>query len=126
MIKVLTREEAAKLDSIFKSEWDAHAPLDHAHILAEIEDDELIAFIPLEDVVLIGGAWVAPNHRGNGGQRALFRLVSHLRKSAAKSGRSFIMARHEDRAGHFAGLSEALGFYKYADVTMRTDRFRKD
>lgn len=126
MIKVLDNREVAQLDSVFREEWDAYAPLDHAQILADVDDEELIAFIPLEDVILLGGAYVAPNHRGTAGARALLRLVNHLKQSAEKSGRSFIMARHEDRAGHFAGLSRKLGFRKYADVTYRTDRFRKD
>lgn len=123
---MLNSREVEQLDPIFREEWDAYAPLDHADILAEIDDEELIAFIPLEDVILLGGAYVAPNHRGTDGAKALLRLVNHLKKSAEKSGRSFIMARHEDRAQHFAGLSERLGFKKYADVVYRTDRFRKD
>lgn len=126
MIRVLNSREVEQLDPIFKDEWDAYAPLDHADILAEVDDEELIAFIPLEDVILLGGAYVAPNHRGMDGAKALLRLVNHLKKSAEKSGRSFIMARHEDRANHFAGLSEKLGFKKYADVVYRTDIFRKD
>ena len=126
MIKVLDSREVAQLDPIFRDEWDAYAPLDHANILAEVDDEELIAFIPLEDVILLGGAYVAPNCRGAQGTRALLRLVNHLKRSAEKSGRSFIMARHEDRAGHFAGLSERLGFKKYADVVFRTDKYRKD
>ena len=126
MIKVLDKREVSHLDGIFREEWGAYAPVDHAQILAELEDDELISFIPLEDVILLGGAYVAPNHRGIHGARSLLRLVSHLKKSAARSGRTFLMARHEDRADHFAGLSERLGFRKYADVVYRTDIFRKD
>jgi hypothetical protein len=126
MIRLLTSSETTQLDSIFKDEWSAYAPIDHAQVLAEIEDEELIAFIPLEDVILLGGAYVAPNHRGVEGARALLRLVNHLKKSAGNSGRSFLMARHEDRADHFAGLSKKLGFKKYADVVYRTDMFRRD
>lgn len=126
LIKILNSREVAHLDAIFQDEWGAYAPLDHAQILAELKDDELIAFISLEDVILLGGAYVAPNHRGVDGARALLRLVNHLKKAGEKSGRSFLMARHDDRAGHFAGLSKRLGFRKCADVVYRTDMFRKD
>jgi hypothetical protein len=126
MIKILDAREVAQLDPIFAEEWQAYAPLDHAYILAEVDDEELIAFIPLEDVVLVSAAYVAPNHRGRRGAVALRRIIDHLKKSAANSGRSFIMARHEDRNGHFMGLAEELGFKKYADVVYRTDKFRKD
>lgn len=126
MIRVLNPQEVRQLDPVFKDEWEAYVPLDHALILAEIDDEELVAFIPLEDVILLGGAYVVPNHRGVSGARALLRLVNHLKKSAEKSGRSFLMARHEDRAGHFAGLSERLGFRKYADAVYRTDLYRRD
>lgn len=126
MIRLLNPSEVQQLDHIFREEWDAYVPTEHAEMLAEVDDGELVAFIPLEDVILLGGAYVAPNCRGAQGTRALLRLVNHLKRSAEKSGRSFIMARHEDRAGHFAGLSEKLGFRKFADVVYRTDRFRRD
>lgn len=126
MIKVLTEAEAGKLDSIFESEWDAHAPRDHAAVIAETKDDELIAFVPLEDVMLISGVYVAPNHRGMSGAKSILRIIDFIEQRAQNSGRSFIMARHEDRADHFLGLSERLGFRKYADVVYRTDKFRRD
>lgn len=125
-ITLLHPNDHAKLDSIFETEWQAYAPRDHAHILADVEDGELAAFIPMEDVVLVSGVYVAPNYRGDDGSARILRLVRHLKKSAAESGRSFIMARHGDRAEHFMGFSEALGFYKYADAVYRTDKFRKD
>lgn len=126
MIKVLSETEAQKLDSIFESEWDAHAPRKHASIVAEIEDDELIAFVPLEDVVLISGVYVTPNHRGMRGAKSIMKIVDRIQRSAENSGRSFLIARHEDRADHFLGMSKRLGFRRYADAVYRTDRFRRD
>lgn len=126
MIKVLTETEAARLDSIFETEWGAYAPRANASIVAEVEDDELITFVPLEDVVLISGVYVAPNHRGLRGAKSILKIVDRIQQSAAKSGRSFLIARHADRADHFLGMSERLGFRKYADAVYRTDKFRRD
>lgn len=126
MIKVLSEAEAQKLDSIFEAEWGAYAPRKHASIVAEIDDDELIAFVPLEDVVLISGVYVAPNHRGMRGAKSIMKIVDRIQQSAENSGRSFLIARHEDRADHFLGMSERLGFRRYADAVYRTDRFRRD
>lgn len=126
MIKVLTEAEVRQLDSIFESEWNAYVPCSNASIVAEIDDDELIAFVPLEDVILISGVYVAPNHRGISGAKSILKIVDRIQRSAANSGRSFIMARHSDRADHFLGMSERLGFRKYADAVYRTDKFRRD
>lgn len=126
MIKVLPESEAGKLDSIFEQEWNAHAPRDHASIVTDVDDDELISFVPLEIVGLISGVYVAPNHRGVRGAKSILRIIDFIEQRAQNSRRSFIMARHEDRENHFLGLSERLGFRKYADAVYRTDKFRRD
>jgi hypothetical protein len=127
MIKILDKAEVEQLIPVLKDEaWERFGRIDHADLLAEMDDEELIAFIPLENVILIPGVYVTQNNRGERGHRAIMRLVNRIRRSARQSGRSFLMTRHEDRADHFAGLSSALGFYKFADVVYRTDRFRRD
>lgn len=126
MIKVLSETEAAKLDSVFETEWNSYAPREHASIVADVKDDELITFVPIEIVGLISGVYVAPNHRGIRGAKSILSVIDFIEQRAKNSGRSFIMARHEDRENHFLGLSERLGFRRYADAVYRTDKFRRD
>lgn len=123
MIRLLDKYEHHQLDPFFNQSWNAYAPIEHASILVEEDEGELIAFASLEDVVLIGGIQVVERHRGERGQVAITRLIKRLKKSAAESGRTFIMGRHDTRSGH---LAHAFGFRKCADEMYRTDRFRKD
>lgn len=123
MIRLLEKHEHHQLDPLFEQLWNAYTPIEHASILAEVDDEELIAFVSLEDVILIGGVQVVERHRGERGRLGITRLLNHLKKSAAESGRTFIMGRHDTRMGH---LAHTFGFRKYADAMYRTDRFRKD
>jgi len=120
LIEVLTSEEAAKLDAIFASEWDAEVPAD-GHILAATNEGELVAFLTLEEVVLASNVYVAPNHRGMSGARALRALIERAHGATSAAGRSVLMVRHANRANHFVGQSRRLGFRKYGDAVFRAD-----
>lgn len=95
MIELLPPSEWSKLESIFGSEWGACLPdPDHAAIVVETEDGELIGFCIIETLVRPGNFFVSEKHRGNGTVR---RLVSYVQERARNSGRSFIALADEPR-----------------------------
>lgn len=103
-IELLDPKEWPKLESIFESEWGACLPNpDHAMIVVEVEDDELIGFCILETLVRPGNFFVSPRHRGNGTVR---RLVEYVRDKAARSSRSFVAFADEPR---YEKLFRAMG-----------------
>lgn len=114
-IQLLPPSEWPKLEAIFRQEWGACLPHpDHGGIIAELEDEELIAFCMTESLIRVGNFYTAPNHRGNGSVR---RLISKMQEVAPRSGRSFIALADEPR---YAALFRSLGM---REVGMA---FRKD
>lgn len=117
MIELLKESEWHKLEPIFEREWNACLPNpDHAAILVETEDDELIGFCVVETLVRPGMFYVAPNHRGNG---TVKRLINRVKEIAAKSKRSFIAIADEPR---FEGLFRSLKM-RPVGMTFRKDFF---
>jgi len=95
VIQLLPPSEWHKLEAIFADSWNAALPNpDHAVIVAETEDDELIGFCVIETLVNPHNFFVSEKHRGNGTVR---RLVEHVRERARESGRSFICIADQPR-----------------------------
>lgn len=95
MIELLPPERWPELEAIFADEWGACLPdPNHATILVEVDDGELIGFCILETLVRPGNFFVTPRHRGNG---TVKRLIEYVRDRAAKSGRSFVTFADEPR-----------------------------
>lgn len=104
MIQLLPPERWPELEAIFADEWDACLPHpDHAAIVVETEDEELIGFCIIETLIRPGNFFVSPRHRGNGTVR---RLIDYVRQRAASSERSFIALADEPR---YEKLFKSLG-----------------
>lgn len=119
MIELLPPSEWSKLESIFESEWGACLPdPDHAAIIVEREDDELIGFCVIETLVNPHNFFVSEKHRGNGTVR---RLVEFVRERARSSGRSFITIADQPR---YEKLFKALEM-RPVGTAWRKDYFRE-
>ena len=104
MIELLPPEEWHKLESVFEEAWGACLPNpEHAMIVVEMEDEELISLCLLETVVRVGNFYVAPRYRGNGKIR---RLIEYVRERAGRSGRSFVAFADQPR---YEKLFQSLG-----------------
>lgn len=120
MIELLPPHEWPKLESIFETEWQACLPdPDHAMIVVEKEDDELIGFCVIETLVNPHNFYVAPRHRGNG---TIGRLVSYVRDRAKGSGRSFVGIADQPR---YEKLFKSLEM-RPVGTAWRKDFFRFD
>jgi GNAT superfamily N-acetyltransferase len=96
MIQLLPPERWHELEAIFADEWGACLPNpEHALIVVETEDDELIGFCILETLVRPGNFYVAPNHRGK--TDTVRRLMGYIATRATRSGRSFVTFADEPR-----------------------------
>lgn len=94
-IQLLPPERWHELEAIFADEWNAALPNpDHAAIIVETEDEELIGFCILETLVRPGNFYVSPRHRNNGTVR---RLLSYIVTRASQTGRSFIAFADQPR-----------------------------
>lgn len=120
MIQLLPPEEWHKLESIFESEWGGEVCLphpDHAIIIADIEDDELLGFCVLETLVRPGLFYVSPRHRGKNG--TVRKLLSYIVTRASQSGRSFVAFADQERYGK---LLKSMGM-KAVGMAYRKDHF---
>jgi len=125
MIELLPPDQWHKLESIFETEWAACLPdPEHAMIIAETDDGELVGFVTLESVMLVANVYVAHNHRGLKGVRTIKKLTTHIREKAKHSGRAFLMIAHRDRGLRYEHFFKALGLHKLADVVYRCDFFK--
>lgn len=116
MIELLPPERWRELEAIFADEWGAALPNpDHATILVEVEDDELIGFCILETLVRPGNFYVTPRHRGK--TDTVKRLMGYIGTRARSSERSFIALADEKR---FERLFKSLGMRPVGTA------FRKD
>jgi len=95
MIQLLPPERWPELEAIFADEWQAVLPNpEHAMIVVEVEDEELIQFCIVETLVRPGNFFVSPRHRGRAKVR---RLIEYVREKAQQSGRSFVTFADEPR-----------------------------
>jgi len=79
MIRFLDSDEREQLESLYEAEWGADPPGPRDGVIADLEDDQLNAFITTEAFVRFGMLWLSPEQRDTPeGIRRLLKLFRYL------------------------------------------------
>lgn len=119
MIKHLDQIERNEIGGVFDEFGCEIPPETQANVIAEIEDDELIACMTAEHLIRTDMWWVAPEHRRSvKGARAIKRLIDHLFSVIPKDFSVIVLADTKRKES----LLTRLGFREVEGKVFRLDR----
>ena len=119
MIKHLDQYEREQIAGVFDEIGCDIPPETQANVIAEVEDDELIACMTAEHLIRTDMWWVSPAHRGTSkGARAIKKLIDYLFQVIPKDYSVIVLADTKRKES----LLKRLGFREVEGKVFRLDR----
>jgi predicted GNAT family N-acyltransferase len=115
IVKRLKEQQFARLKDIFNDEFDSDVPeTENSEILGAFEDSQLVGFVLVEDVKMIGQIWTRPDKR-NDSVNIVQALLKQLREKY--EGKAVIGAVASQK--RFVNLYRSLRFQRIAGEFFR-------